>query len=349
MKQKLRVLKKRLSVLINDNNRKSLFKIFKEAIIFGFTKKEFPYFYFGKFLYRKEITNYLDYLSSAQVDKITLSKTLHQFQFASLLRNKLAFAFFMEKHNVTTPKLLSYNFGNTFFSNSKFYKIESVNELEDYFKKMFQNKGLDKIFVKSIVEMGGNGCFLFTKENLNKQIANHGAYVLKHDCIHQEVLLQHATINKIYPHSINTIRFDTYIDKNLQTHILSAFMRFGSGGSVIDNGSSGGFYVSVNLDRGALGGKSYQLMKYGGTQLKAHPDTKVVFNNYKIPFFDEACLLVRKAVQLIPDRIIGWDIAITPNGPCIIEGNDNNSFITPDIAYGGYLKHPLFNEILSEA
>ncbi len=47
--------------------------------------------------------------------------------------------------------------------------------------------------------------------------------------------------------------------------------------------------------------------------------------------------------------MIGWDVAISENGPLIIEGNDNNSLFMSDIAYGGYLKHPLFKEILEEA
>ncbi|WP_108868377.1 sugar-transfer associated ATP-grasp domain-containing protein [Aquimarina aquimarini] len=349
MKTKLLLLQKRFLVFFNDKNRKGIFQIMREAFVFWVVKQELPYFYFGKFLYRKNVTNYKDYLSSKEIDKVTLSKNLHHFQYASLLRNKLAFSYYMEHNNMPVPALLSHNLKNRFFFQSKENMVMNKEDLFMYFKNVFENTGKTKVFVKAIIEMGGTGAYLITQQNLKKEIDAYGAYILNNDCIHQDVIEQHEVINSIYKHSVNTIRFDTYLDKHNTTHVLSAFMRFGRGGSVIDNGSLGGFYVSIDLDKGTLIGKSHQLMKYGGEQLSAHPDTGVVFENFKIPYFEESIALIKQAVSFIPDRIIGWDIAISNNGPVIIEGNDNNSFVTPDIAYGGYLKHPMFKEIMEEA
>ncbi|MBQ4819556.1 sugar-transfer associated ATP-grasp domain-containing protein [Aquimarina sp. MMG016] len=349
MKQKLVLLRKRLLVLLKDKERKGLLIILWEAIMFWIVKKELPYFYFGKFLYRKDVRNYKDYLSSAEVDKITLSKNLHHYQYSSLLRNKLAFALFMEKNNMPVPSMIGYNLGNNFFLKNKNYSISDKNELYKYFNDLFTINNSTEVFIKAIAEMGGTGCYLITHQTLKSDIDSYGDSILTGDYIFQEVVKQHDLINTIYADSINTIRFDTYIDKNKNIHILSAFMRFGQGGSFIDNGSAGGFYLSVNMEKGTLIGCSHQLMKYGGERLDAHPDTGIVFEGYKIPYFTESCELIRKAVSLIPDRIIGWDIAISKDGPLIIEGNDNNSFVTPDIAYGGYLKHPMFKEIMQEA
>ncbi|KAA1246446.1 sugar-transfer associated ATP-grasp domain-containing protein [Aquimarina sp. RZ0] len=349
MTNKIALFNKRISVFIKDKNRKSLFRICKEAFIFWIVKKEKPYFYFGKFLYRKNILNYTDYLSNKEVHKITFSKNLHKYQFASLLRNKLSFAIYMEQNSFPVPKLISHNFKKQFYYKTKKYTINTSEELAQYIEMIFEKTQTATIFIKSMTEMGGTGCFLITKSNLNNQVSEHANYILSNECIHQEVVVQHPEINKIYAHSINTIRFDTYIDKNNNIHILSAFMRFGCGGNVVDNGSSGGIYLSVDIQKGELKGLSHQLMKYGGKQLQKHPDTHTQFDGFSIPYFTESLALVKKAVSYIPDRIIGWDIAISPDGPVIIEGNDNNSFITPDIAFGGYLKHPLFNEILEEA
>ncbi|WP_438712202.1 sugar-transfer associated ATP-grasp domain-containing protein [Aquimarina muelleri] len=349
MKTKLFLLKKRLSVFLKDENRKELFLIIKEAVVFWVVKRELPYFYFGKFLYRKDIENYKDYLSSKEIDKITLSKNLHHFQYASLLRNKLAFSFYIENNNMPIPSLVSYNLANRFFYQSKVVKLTNKDSLYEFFKDLFDKTGKTKVFVKAITEMGGTGAFLITQQNLKKEVHNYGTYILANDCIHQEVIEQHKAINELYKHSVNTIRFDTYIDKKNNIHILSAFMRFGRGGSVVDNGSLGGFYVSIDIKKGTLKGKSHQLMKYGGEQLSKHPDTEMFFHDFEIPYFEESCELIKKAVSYIPDRIIGWDIAISNKGPVIIEGNDNNSFVTSDIAYGGYLKHPLFKEIMEEA
>ena len=349
MNKKLNLLKKRISIIIRDKNRKGFFKIFKEIIHFWIIKKEVPYFYFGKFLYRKEISNYCDYLSSKEVDRITLSKNLHKYQYSSILRNKLSFALYMEENNLPVPKIVCFNYKNRFYYNSNILSINSEDELFTFIQKILQERSLKKIFIKSITGMGGEGCFLLSEENLKIEIQKYAREILSQESIFQNVVDQHLEVNKVYPHSLNTIRFDTFIDKNNTIHILSAFMRFGCGGSFVDNGSSGGIYLSVDLDTGKLKGNSHQLMKYGGKQLEKHPDTNFVFESFEIPYFQESKDLIKKAVSYLPDRIIGWDIAISKDGPIIIEGNDNNSFITPDIAYGGYLKHPLFKEILEEA
>ncbi len=349
MKRKLKSLKNRIAIVISDDDKKGGFQILREAINFWIVKGEFPYFYFGKFLYRKEVKNYKEYLSSKEVDKITLSKNLHHFQYASLLRNKLAFALHMERNKVAIPSLISYNLGHRFFYQSNMHVVTDVPSLISYFEGIFDKTGKHKVFVKIMAEMGGKGAYLITKENLKKEINAYADHILNNDCIHQDVIEQHQDINVIYPYSINTIRFDSYLDKKGTIHILSAFMRFGAGGAVVDNSSSGGMFVRVNLATGKLQGKSYRQMKYGGRRLAAHPDTDIVFNDFQIPYFLEACELVKNAVSVIPDRYIGWDIAITPSGPVIVEGNDNNSLIAPDIAYGGYLGHPLYAEIMDEA
>lgn len=46
--------------------------------------------------------------------------------------------------------------------------------------------------------------------------------------------------------------------------------------------------------------------------------------------------------------MIGWDVAITPDGPLVIEGNGRGSIGSIDIVYGGLKKHPVFNEILEK-
>ena len=51
----------------------------------------------------------------------------------------------------------------------------------------------------------------------------------------------------------------------------------------------------------------------------------------------------------MPERYVGWDIAITENGPILIEGNAAPQIGIGEIAYGGYKNHPLYSEILQEA
>ena len=339
---------KRLKVVFNDPNRKGWIRIIREAFDFSLTKKEQPYFYFGKFLYRKEIENYNDYLSSKEVDKITLSKKLHHPAYASILRNKLFFALCTEDNQLPIPALLGYNLGTTFNDRNSTVNI-GREELFQFFENIFSTHKCDKIIVKSLTDQGGDNVFLLSYHNLKSKLKEIGGLILKSDTIFQEYVDQHTEISTIYQHSVNTLRLDSYMDKEGVIHIVSAYMRFGAGGSYLDNSSSGGFFVGVDLEEGRLHQKGLQFMKYGGGYISKHPDTGFIFENFKIPYFEESKKLVKKAVSCIPDRLIGWDIAITQYGPVIIEANDNNSLMGPDLVLKGVLKYPIWREILEEA
>jgi hypothetical protein len=61
---------------------------------------------------------------------------------------------------------------------------------------------------------------------------------------------------------------------------------------------------------------------YGIQALASHPDTGVLFSGFAIPRWHDACALaVSAARQFAPIRTVGWDIAITPTGPVVVEGN----------------------------
>ncbi|MFH6769240.1 sugar-transfer associated ATP-grasp domain-containing protein [Gaetbulibacter aquiaggeris] len=159
---------------------------------------------------------------------------------------------------------------------------------------------------------------------------------------------QHPLLSQIHPNAINSLRMVHYIDKNNTVHIVSTFIRFGVGTSIIDNTSKGGFAVAVNNETGELQGVGRQEVSKGAATYFEHPNTHFKFKGFIIPYFQEALNLVKEFAFYFPNRIVGWDIAITPTGPLIIEGNHNPGLRGSDIAYGGYCKHPLIQEILEE-
>ena len=67
----------RLLVFLRDKQKKNYFKIFKEFVNLLLIKKEVPFYYF-KYLYRKDITNYKDYVSTKEAYRIKYKDT---FQF----------------------------------------------------------------------------------------------------------------------------------------------------------------------------------------------------------------------------------------------------------------------------
>jgi hypothetical protein len=342
----------RLKVVLKDKQtKKGGLKIIKELIQTSIKNKEIPTYYATKFLYRDDSGNYEDYLSAGEELQVRFSTNLHRLEFHTLLKNKLASALYFEQCDLAVPKMPSYNIHQNFFSADRTEKITDIASLKDFFIRMMDEHQLNTLFLKELAESGGVGCYLLKRDELGDSLKKIGDKLLQGSFIHQEAVQQHEIIQTINPSSLNTIRFETYIDKSRKVHILSSYMRFGVGKNIVDNASSGGFFVAINQETGKLTGKGYQKIKGngGGNIFLAHPDTKVLLEGIEIPFFKEACDLVHKAVEYVPERYVGWDVAISKTGPLIIEGNGAPHIILADIAYGGYRKHPLYAEILEEA
>lgn len=138
----------------------------------------------------------------------------------------------------------------------------------------------------------------------------------------QERIQQHPALAALHPGSVNTLRVVT-ARTNGRPRVLLSFLRVGVGPSQVDNFAAGGVLVSVDPRTGRLRGKG--LTREGRLEwIDRHPDTGVAFDGYPLPFVGEALAVARAFHDDIPRvHSIGWDIAITPAGPCVIEGNDN--------------------------
>jgi len=51
---------------------------------------------------------------------------------------------------------------------------------------------------------------------------------------------------------------------------------------------------------------------------------RTTWQGNEVPLFGEAVALVTKAARVVPEiPYVGWDVAILPDGPVLIEGNYN--------------------------
>lgn len=151
----------------------------------------------------------------------------------------------------------------------------------------------------------------------------------------QKYIKQHETIDVINPTAVSTLRVvSTRWNEN--THILASMIRFGVSGSLVDNASEGGTFVGVDIDRGCLMEYGYY---YDRPREKKHPDTGVIYKDTEIPYWNETIEIIKKLHPIIFGlSTIGWDIAITPDGPIIVEINWNYSIKGLQIACGGVRK-----------
>jgi hypothetical protein len=107
--------------------------------------------------------------------------------------------------------------------------------------------------------------------------------------------------------------------------ILYAFQKLISAGNQVDNfvSAEGNLLTCVDVAAGKLGtafAMSPHLPSY--TTCETHPVTGRKLTGFELPNWEEACALTRRAaMNFLPVRAIGWDVALTSDGPMLVEGN----------------------------
>ncbi|GAA4107325.1 hypothetical protein GCM10022393_02520 [Aquimarina addita] len=341
-------LRKNIWHFLNDPDKKSYATIFKEVISLWIAKKEVPKYYFGRFLYRKDM-NATKFMCMREYYEIIESPNLRSPITDTILHNKLSFSTFCEKHNLPTAKVISYNTGTQFYYDNKKVTITTPTELETFFLSIFEEQQKERLFLKLTEGQQGNGAIMLHKKTLSKNSSYIWKILKDNSYIHQEVINQHNDINAFFDKAANTIRLETYVDKAKNIHFLGCFIRFGAGDAIVDNASSGGLFIPIHIETGILFDQAITTLKGGAKKFLEHPDSNIIFKNFEIPFFQQVKEEVIKATTLLPSRLIGWDIAITPTGPILIEGNHIPGLLHGEYSYHGFLNKPIFKEIMAEA
>lgn len=190
-------------------------------------------------------------------------------------------------------------------------------------RKMAINEDLPNMVLKPRLGQAGEGIFITEKiktfsslcEFIKENNINPDGYVYE-----KLITNQHSVLEKIYPGSLNTIRIMSFYD-GANVEIWGCFLRIGINSNV-DTFATGGIAASIQID-GTIEAPAVSKNPFDGPYYE-HPVTKEKIVGIKIPFWDETMNLVNKAVKIIPDvKSIGWDVAITKDGPCLMEGNDN--------------------------
>lgn len=277
---------------------------------------------------RKNSEDQSSFLGYKQFKKLRNIKNLNPnvedkdgFNYVCILRDKILFSEVMTSYGLAVVKNIA-----VFNSNRiKWLKTGTVYSIEEFLKN-------DEIsfdgFSKKIDGGLGKGAFKFEKDEgkifLNNKLINiddlkssiEGNYII------QNRIIQHKKMNDLYPHAVNCIRILTIRD-HLSSRPFLATLKMGIAKSNIDNFGAGGVDVKVDLDTGKLADFGFANLQ-NISLVDKHPDTATIFKNYKIPFFKSAVeLAVQAHNKLYGIHSIGWDIAITKNGPILIEGNDD--------------------------
>mgnify|MGYP003402928116 FL=1 len=250
-----------------------------------------------------------------------------------ILRNKFYFGIFANAIGIKTPENVGYIENGIIHNIKDKFAAISLSDLlnicpDGFCKSLDGENGEDVFHLESI----GDKIILSGKEISESELMEKlstGTFLV------QKKIYQHDVLNELYPLSINTLRIVTVRSiKTGEIKIWPSMFRMGANGSHIDNASKGGVVVNINLETGGISPVGYRYAKYGGRYTK-HPDTGVDFSTFIIPHFDQ---VKRDAIyfhSMLKDiHSIGWDIAITPEGPAFIEGNDDWSIVQSQLDCG---------------
>jgi hypothetical protein len=136
----------------------------------------------------------------------------------------------------------------------------------------------------------------------------------------EEFIEQHPDLQALSPSGVNTVRIFTLLNKHGGYHVLGCRLRI-SVNSPIDNLAAGNLAAPIDEQTGQISGPGV----YSDITRKpetVHPVTGLSIKGFQIPFWPETLELVRQASLKHPqNRSVGWDVAITADGPDLIEGN----------------------------
>lgn len=288
-------------------------------------------------------TGYLDYMTFGFVyikgkqrrtfmtmnDNLALDKRLNDPAYKKYVHDKLVF--------------------NEWFAD--FLKRDYLNLKQADFKSFCAFcAGKDSFFAKRSETFGGLGVKKIRLSADTDLKALYDSLVREGFFLVEETIRQHEDMNRLCARSINTLRITTLTGPSGHPQCAYVLMRIGNGKTDVDNVTSGGMYTWVSED-GVLHFPAF--CDKQAAYFDRHPASGTAFEGFRVPYYQESVALCLKAAEKLPQiRYVGWDIAITPDGPCLIEGNDLPGYDMPQnhrFHPDGCGLRPHFEKILQES
>lgn len=232
------------------------------------------------------------------------------------------------KMNKEYKTLAAYEYADFISNKVNFHKNYSQFAKRDYicaddsFEKFeeFINKH-DSFVLKPLNGLGGTNVTKINSKDIKSKHEFYDDLKNKNQFI-EELVIQNDEWGKLSPNSTNTLRIMTTVVNN-NVKIIFAGARIGSGKTIADNFHQGGQGVLVDLEKGTLAGNGID--KNLNENIKS--STNIKFDGFRIPYWEEIKKMVKEAALVNPNiHIVGWDVAISKDGPLIIEGNRGPGF-----------------------
>ena len=198
------------------------------------------------------------------------------------------------------------------YLNRDWLKLDGEEENLDLFIKFCKKHPV--IIVKPLDASCGKGVDKINTKNMDIKSLYHKLIRNKQTLI-EEVADQNHVLNEIYPLSVNTLRVVT-----LNKKVVTAYLRIGNDGNVVDNFNHGGMVTAVNIDNGMI---EFPAIDKATKVYEIHPYTNKKIVGTQIPMWDDVKKLCIEASKVVPKvGYVAWDVCLGEKKPCLVEGND---------------------------
>lgn len=274
-----------------------------------------PDLFRNTFLGRNEQRLYLDYLNPKK--------------YYILARNKYLTHLLLDEYSIPKAKLYCYYSPEGRYDKQRRTSCDLISTIA-----ILKSEYVSSCVIKATEDSHGNNVFAvknisYTNDDATLLLLNNSTIQLstilgKSALVFEEIIHQTSQVAGFNKSSVNTVRFMTCLYPNGEARVIAAFMKIGRDGAFVDNAGAGG-----NVDAGinVASGRIYNPIIFNSfretTSIEKHPDSQNQLNNVVIENWDSICKKVCVYQQTIPFiKAIGWDIAITDDGPKVIEIND---------------------------
>lgn len=183
-----------------------------------------------------------------------------------------------------------------------------------------------KVFYKPVDKCHGAGAqsFTLTKETMREVYDRiHGLP----NGIVEGFVCQHEAMKTISPNAVSTVRLVTIsssgqrkpLPSGRTEELVYSALKMGGGNGVVDNLIGGGLGAGIDFETGTV---LTDAVDVNGIPHAVHPTTGTVIKGFQIPYYKEAVAMVLECTRRFKlPGFLGWDVAITNNGPVVIEVN----------------------------
>lgn len=203
-----------------------------------------------------------------------------------------------------------------------------------------------KYVIKHITREAGEGIYILQADNAKITINGDPVFLQDLDSILgegiwlvQDYVRSHSNLRRFSSSALNTTRIVTILDNEKPVY-LGGYQVFATGRQIIDSGAGGPVYAGIDPERECLLENGFYRPYFpDGSIIKAHPDSGIDFANHPLPGLKAALELCLKAHSLFYfNFVIGWDVAITEDGPLIVEANEKPGMNVLQCVAGGVRK-----------